>query len=92
MLLTQFSPSPIFLAATSIMPIPQTFTANASGLRRLPLQSGHGLAAMYLSISCLVWSDSVFLYRRFKLAITPSYLVSQLYCRPRRVRCLIVTG
>ena len=61
MLLTQSSPSPIFLAATSIIPIPQTFTANASGLRRLPLQSGHGLADIYLSISCLVWSDSVFL-------------------------------
>ncbi len=48
-----FRPSLMLMLATSMMLIPQTCTANASGRRRLPWQVWQGLADMYLSISCL---------------------------------------
>ena len=41
---------PMFLAQTSIIPRPQTFTAKASGRNRLPLHDWQGRADIYRSI------------------------------------------
>ncbi len=49
-------------------------TASASGRSRRPWQAGHGWTDMYFSISVRIAGDSVSLYRRSSIGMTPSKL------------------
>jgi len=71
---------------TSAIDLPPTRTASTSGLRRAPLQTGHGTSRMNASYFSLDQSDSVSACRRSRKVTTPSKPVEYCRSRPHRFR------
>ena len=62
---------------SSSMALFLTVTARASGRRRRPLQARQGWTDMYFSISARIAGESVSLWRRSSMGMTPSYVPVQ---------------
>ena len=69
---THSSPCMTDMPDTSMMFLASMVTASASGLSRLPWQTGHGVETMYCSISSRMRSDCVSRAIRSSRGMTPS--------------------